>query len=156
MNYQVECCEEHALKFWTWIHHRGGVAQWRSADLGDPGKTWSTPYLDKEGKPTPKQTWKMKDKPEKIVTDPAQVRVYAPLEMDRFHVAVKRGSGLQLVLTDASARRLKSRQKKLGDDSFYEFDYSTQEAVLFVNDWETTLLDYAEKKGWTKDTVVES
>lgn len=156
MNYQVECCEEHALKFWTWIHHRGGVAKWRSADLGDLGKTWSTPYLDKEGKPTPKQTWKMEDKPEKIVTDPAQVRVYAPLEMDRFPVSVKRGDAFRFVLTDASSRRLKSRLKKVGDDAFYEFDYSTQEAIIFANDWETTLKDYAEKKGWTKDTVVES
>lgn len=124
---------ENADKIWNWLHTRGGVAIWRSADLGDPGKTWTCPYLDESGKPKEKQSWKMESAPSRIITDPAEIVVDVPKEIKRFRVAVRMGgNGLQFKCTDASSRKIRAACEKAGENSWHEFDYMSQEAVIYV------------------------
>jgi len=119
---------ENADRFRDWLQNRGGLAIWRSVNLSNPGASWTTPAL-----PTPKPTWEADSHPERIVTDPAEVEVVEPREVRRFHVAVRRGSqGFTLKLTDASTRKVRAAVEKAGDEAWYVFDYSTQEAVILV------------------------
>jgi len=41
--FQHECSEENAPKFWEWLRTRGGIAVWKSINLGNAGASWSTP-----------------------------------------------------------------------------------------------------------------
>jgi hypothetical protein len=124
---------ENADRFRDWLQNRGGLAIWRSVNLSNPGASWTTPALQPDGSPTPKPTWEADSHPERIVTDPAEVEVVEPREVRRFHVAVRRGSqGFTLKLTDASTRKVRAAVEKAGDEAWYVFDYSTQEAVILV------------------------
>ena len=124
---------ENAHQIWQWFQQRGGIAVWKSVDMSNPGRSWTTPIRDSEGKPTPKQDWRMEGTPSLTITDPAEVVVDVPKEIKRFRVAIKTGAqGLLLKCSDSSSRRIRKECQKAGEESWYEFDYATQEAVIFV------------------------
>lgn len=124
---------EQAARFREWLRDRGGIAVWRSANLANPGASWSTPALQPDGTPTPRPTWEAEDRPSRIITDPAEVEVVEPKEVKRFYVAVRRGSqGLSLKLTDGASRKVRAAVEKAGPEAWYSFDYFTQEAVILV------------------------
>lgn len=140
-----------AEKIWGWMKTRGGLAIWRSVDLSDLGRSVTTPYNDAEGHRTPKPHWKYDDHPERIITDPAEVVVETYKEARRFRVAVRMGrQGMCLKLTDASSEKVRKAVAKAGETATYEFDYTTQEAVILVPDTEVPLAEWAEKNGLTK------
>lgn len=143
----IYCNEETAEKFLDWIRTRGGVAHWRSADLSDPGKTWSAPYLDETGQPKGRQHWKMEVQPAYVVTDPAEVVVETHVEHKRFRVAIRRGDSFNFTLTDASSRKLRAAMDKAGDKASYHFDYDTQEAVITLPSRSITLAEWAKERG---------
>lgn len=116
-----------------WIERRGGVAVWGSIDFS--GRTWSTPARLEEGDPTPKPHWAATEKPISILTSIDEVEVDIPKLVKRFHIGLRRGSqGLTIKLTDASSARLRRECDKAGENSWYEFDYDTQDALIFVPD----------------------
>ena len=120
-------------QIWQWFQERGGIAVWKSVDMSNPGRSWTTPLRDAEGKPMPKQHWRMEETPSLTITDPAEVVVDVPKEVKRFRVAIKVGAqGMLLKCSDASSRRIRRECEKAGEESWYEFDYATQEAVIFV------------------------
>jgi hypothetical protein len=145
------CSIENAPKFADWVKNRGGIAVWKSVNLSNPGASWSTPANDKEGKPTAKPTWQADNRPEQIITDPDQVEVYVGKEIKRFRVGVKRGDGFNFVLTDGASRRLKRELAKAGEESFYVFDYSVQEAVILLPDNKITLAEWMEEQVLKKE-----
>ena len=127
------CSEENAPRFKDWIENRGGVAVWKSINLSNIGASWSTPALAKDGTPTPKPTWEAEETPSLVVTDPKDIGVTTDKEVKRFHVAVRRGgNGFMLKCTEASTRKIDKALTKAGEGSHYQFDYSTQEAVIFA------------------------
>lgn len=135
---------EHAPKFIEWIQSRGGIAIWRSVNLSNPSGSWSTPALTVEGQQYPKPTWEAANEPERIITDPAEIEVVTAKEVKRFHVAVRAGRNnpLSFKCTDASSARIRKAVEKAGDGAWYEFDYSTQEAVIFVPGTSVPLPDW--------------
>jgi hypothetical protein len=151
------CNIENAPKFWEWIQNRGGVAVWRSADLSDPGKSWSTPATIRKGDcegqtgdeiiPYPKVSWQMQETPEFVVKDPTLIDVFVDEEVKRFHVAVRQAGGFRFKCTDASSRRIRKEVEKAGKGAYYEFDYDMQEAVILRPSKKITLLDWARENG---------
>ena len=124
---------ENAHQIWQWFQQRGGIAVWNSVDMSNPGRSWTTPIRDAEGKPMPRQDWRMEQTPSLTITDPAEVVVDVPKEVKRFRVAIKAGAqGMRLKCSDASSRRIRRECDKAGTESWHEFDYATQEAVIFV------------------------
>lgn len=124
-----------AEKMWRWINERGGIAVWRSADLANPGASWSTPALtdDNPPKPYPKPTWQAENQPSRIITDPSEVELCIDSEVKRFRVAIRStGSfGSTLKVSDGGSRRIRDAVAKAGDGAYHEFDYDAQEAVIF-------------------------
>jgi hypothetical protein len=49
-------------------------------------------------------------------------------------------------VTDGGTRRIRAALAKYGEDSWYEFDYSTQESVIFLPGETMTLKDYLEQE----------
>jgi len=124
-----------AEQVWQWFQERGGIAVWRSIDICTAGQSWTTPLRDAEGQPTRKQDWRMEESPSLVVTDPMEVVVDVPREVKRFRVAVRAGSqGLLLRCSDTASRRIRRECAKAGEESWHEFDYATQEAVIFVQE----------------------
>lgn len=146
MSHRILACN--AAKVWGWFQSRGGIAVWGSANLSNPGQTWTAPRLTEDGQPMGKQNWQMEDQPRMTITDPAEVVVDVPKEVKRFHVALRRGAqGLSVKCTDASSRRIRKACEKAGDNSWYEFDYATQECVVFVPGESMPLPEYIGQKG---------
>jgi hypothetical protein len=131
MNEPHSISPENVPQFRDWIANRGGVAIWRSINLSNPGASWSTPAKTVEGEPTPKPTWQASNQPERIITDPNEIVVVVPREIRRFRVGVQHGDGLSLKVTDGGTRRIRAAVAKF-PDAWYEFDYGTQEAIIFV------------------------
>jgi hypothetical protein len=124
-----------------WLTNRGGLAIWECLDLNNPGKTWTTPALSKDGKPTEKPHWAA-GKVIATVTDLGQVVVTVPKEVKRFHVATRMGAnGLKIKLTDASGRKVRAAEAKY-PEAWHEFDYDNQDAIIFVPGEKVPL------KGW--------
>lgn len=143
MSEKLTVSPENAPKFLEWLKTRGGLAIWRSIDLSDPGASCTTPVNGPDGKPATKPHWKYAEKPERIITDAAEVEVVTAKEVKRFHVAVRRGAqGFKLKLTDASSEKLRAACKRAGPESWYEFDYGAQEAVIFVPDKKIPLSEW--------------
>lgn len=123
---------ENAAKFQDWLANRGGILVWPSVDLSDPGFSMSSPALDKDGKPYTKPHWKCSNNP-RLITDPAEVEVQVPKEVRRFRVGLRMGAqGLKVKVTEGGTRRIRAACAKAGPDSWYAFDYDTQEAVIYV------------------------
>jgi hypothetical protein len=134
-----------AERMWGWLQTRGGIAVWPSIDLSDLGKSWSTPANQEDGTPTTKPHWKSGSTP-RIITDPAEVEVSVDREVKRFHIGVRMGAqGLALKVTDGGTRRIRKEVAKAGLNAYYEFDYSTQEAVIFASDKVVPLAEYIAK-----------
>jgi len=141
--YRTECTEENAPKFADWIKNRGGIAHWRSVDLCDPGKSWSTPALTPDGKPYPKPTWQADNEPEFTITDPSEVEVILYKEVKRFHVGIKPASRMwTFECTEAASKRIRKECDRAGEKSTYCFDYDTQEAVILIPDKSQSLEDW--------------
>jgi hypothetical protein len=153
-----ECAPENAELMLTWIRTRGGVAVWRSANLSNPGASWSTPAMTSGivgaggGEPMRKPTWEADDKPERIITDPGDIEVVTRREVKRFHVAVRAGSqGLMLKVSDGGTRRIRSEVAKAGDGASYYFDYGDEKnAVITVPDKRVPLLQYVRETEGSK------
>jgi hypothetical protein len=135
-----ECSPENASRMLAWIRDRGGIAVWRSINLSNPNGSWSSPVLT-NGEPTSRPTWEAEGKPSRIITDANDVVVITRKEVKRFRVGL-RGIGLVRKLTDASTRKLRAACKKAGEDSSYEFDYETQEAVITAPDTKVSLAEW--------------
>ena len=141
---KLKCNIEHAPKFREWIKNRGGIAIWPSINLSNPGASWSTPALAEDGKPYSKPTWQAANQPERIITTEDDVLVRTPKEVKRFYVAIRRSSnGLAFKCTDGATRRIRAACAKAGEEAWYEFDYATQEAVIFVPGTETPLNEWS-------------
>ena len=117
-----------------WLLNRGGIAVWRSINMSNPGATWSTPAKAKDGTPMPKPNWQCANEPERIITDPGAVLVMEAKEVARFRVAVRPGANNPMVfkLTDASSARLRKVLAKHGPDAWHSFDYTQQQAIVYV------------------------
>lgn len=138
-----------------WISERGGVAQWYSIDLSDPGYRALSPALDKDGNPYPKPSWKVDSRPMLVVTDPAKIVLALDVEVRRFHVAVRvGGSGLKFKLTDASSDRVRRAVAKAGEGAYYGFDYGTQEAVIWKPESTMTLAEWMAAARGGEDRVL--
>lgn len=126
-----------AAKMWDWLQNRGGILIWSSANLSDPGVTWSMPARGKDGQPnTQKPHWGA-DKVIRHITDPAEVFVSVPKEVKRIRIALRRGSqGMSFKLTDASSQRVRKAVadvgEKYGTDAWYAFE--GDEAVIYRED----------------------
>ncbi len=140
--------EQNAPLILTWMRKRGGVAVWGSLNLSDPGKTWTTPVRAEDGTPAPKPHWGATNEPLRVITDMDNILVDTPKEVKRFHVAVRTGAqGMSLKVSDGGSRRIKKEVAKAGEEAWYEFDYDTQEAVVYVPDATETLQAWAGRKG---------
>lgn len=144
INHQI--APENAALLLDWLRTRGGIAIWDSVNLANPGQTWTTPIRNADGTPrTEKPHWSAGGII-RTLTDPAEVEVVVPKEVNRFHVAVRMGgNGLVLKLTDASSRRVRravERAEVQHGNAWYEFDYATQEAVIFVAGEVTPLVEW--------------
>ena len=132
-----------AEQIWKWFQERGGIAVWKSVDMSNPGRSWTTPLNDADGNRMRQQDWRMEETPSLVIADPTNVVVDVPREVKRFHVAVRAGSqGLTLKCSDASSRRIRRECAKAGEESWYEFDYENQEAVILVPGESKPLPDY--------------
>ena len=138
-----------AKKGWYWITNRGGIAIWEVQLIGGgPGgvRSYMSPACQLDGSPMTKPHWSVGNKPREIVTDPREISVVEPKEVKRFHVALRMGrQGLTMKCTDASTRKIRAAVEKAGEGAWYEFDYSTQEAVIYAAGAEIALKDWADR-----------
>ncbi len=124
---------ENAALFKDWLANRGGIAVWPSVNLANPDASWSTPALTTEGQPSQRPTPEAAASPSRIITDINDVAVAVDREVKRFRVAVRVGAqGFMMKCTDASTRRIRKEVLRAGDGAYYEFDYGTQEAVIYA------------------------
>jgi hypothetical protein len=96
------------------------------------------------GEPQPKPTWEASNTPERVIEDINDVVVDIPRLVRKFHVGV-RANGPRLEVTTGGSRKIRAAVEKSGKDAWYEFDYSTQEAMIFVPDQTVTLAEWAKK-----------
>ncbi len=137
---------ENVRLFRDWLTKRGGIAVWQSVNLSNPAASWSTPALTEDGKPYPKPTWQADNTPARIITEANNVVVVTAREVKRFRVAVRLGrQGTMLKCSDAATRRIRTAVDRAGEGAWYEFDYTTQEAVILVSERETPLNEYREE-----------
>jgi hypothetical protein len=57
---------------------------------------------------------------------------------------------LSFKLTDFASKKVRKAVRKAGENATYAFDYTTQEAVIFVPDAEVPLVEWAEKNELVK------
>lgn len=137
------CLEQNASQILDWLKTRGGLALWKSVDLSDPAKHWTTPLNDASGKPATKPTWQAANEPYRVITDPSEVLVDTPVEITRFRIHTRMGAqGLRVKLTDHSSAKLRAALERAGTGSWYEFDYETQEAVIYKADKAISLTEW--------------
>jgi predicted metalloprotease len=141
------CTVQNAAKFMEWIATRGGLALWKSINLSNPDISWTSPVLTEDSKPYEKPSWQAANRPYRIITDASEVLVDRPKEVKRFHIAVRRSQGLSLKVSDGGSRRIRHFLAKHHEkDPWYEFDYDTQEAVIYVADGTMPLSEWREGK----------
>ena len=134
---------QNAAQIKYWILNRGGILIWNSIDLSDLGKSWTTPATYANGATWSRPSWQASNTPSQKITSLDEVEVQVPKEIKRFHVALRMGSqGLMLKCTDGSTRRIRKAVEKAGPDAWYAFDYSTQEAVIYVPDKKVPLEEW--------------
>lgn len=91
----------------------------------------------------PRPHWSATTTPKFIITDPTEVTVDVPKEVKRFRVGLRRGAQrFKVKCTDASSRRIRAAVEVAGDGAWYEFDYDTQEAVIYVAERSVPLNEY--------------
>jgi hypothetical protein len=138
---------QNAPKMLEWIASRGGIAVWKSQDLGNLGQGWTTPAKQENGEDMQPPTWQCKGQIPRVITDPEEIEVCIDKEVKRFHVAVRRGDGFSFRCTDASSRKVKQAVEKAGNGAYHVFDYSTQEAVIMIPVSVITLAQWAKDNG---------
>lgn len=147
------CSPENAPQFLDWIQNREGIAVWKTVNLSNPGQSWSMPVISKEGERLKRPHAYAEASPSRIITNPDDVLVETGKEVKRFHIALKQGGilGTKFSVTDGGTRRIKAEvakaTEKYGKEAWYEFDYSTQDAVVMIPDLQITLTAYAKEKG---------
>ena len=138
----------HARQLAAWILTRGGLAIWHSINLSDPGASWTTPRLSEDGTPTTKPTWQAAQLPSRVITDMADVVVDVPKLVRRFRIALRLSSnGPNLKLTDHASTKVRKAVEDAGEGAWYEFDYCTQEACIFVPEREVPLAAFLSESG---------
>jgi hypothetical protein len=142
--YQIDPANAPRIK--KWLAERGGILQWKSANLSNPGGHWTTPARDENGEPYQgKPTWQAQDKPHRHITDAAEVEVVVPREVKRFRVAVRMASNsLSMKATDHASRKIRDEVAKTGAGAYHVFDYGTQEAVIYAPDKVVPLSEWIE------------
>jgi hypothetical protein len=134
---------DNAGKIADWLRTRGGIAIWQAIDFNRLGQTLTTPLNTADGQPHAKPTHWVDSTPACVITDFADVLISKDVEVSRLKVALRLGSnGLQVKCTDASTRRIRTAIAKAGTGAYHEFDYETQEAVIFKPQSQMPLLDY--------------
>ena len=134
---------DNAEKILGWFRDRGGIAVWQSENLANPGASWTTPLRAADGGDPASPSWQA-PRISRIITDPAECVVVTSREVKRFRVGVQVGSqGFTLKVTDGGSRKIRAAVAKAGPEAWHEFDYSTQEAVIFVPDDTVSLIDLA-------------
>lgn len=97
-----------ARKFAEWFRDRGGIAVWSSCDLSNPGKRLTTPAwwpaVIQRAKRSPH--WSMGAEP-KVFTDPAKVLLIEYEDFCTFEIKLKRGSGMNVVLSSKSDHKVR-------------------------------------------------
>lgn len=131
-----------AGKIKEWIETRAGVAVWDGFNLSNL-RQLLTPVLDETGHPSTKPAYDMPATPNMIITDAKDIDVSCDREVKRFHISIRMGAqGFMLKCTDASTRRIRAAVEKAGPGARYEFDYETQEAVIFAPEKIVPLTEY--------------
>ena len=120
---------ENAPRMADWITNRGGLAVWVSVNLSNPGKSWTGPVRDKDGKVNTKPSWESANDPV-IITDPAEVGMVEMTEFKRFHVGLQRGSGFSVECTPGASRKIRKAIEDAGEGATHHFHYDTREAVI--------------------------
>ena len=134
-----KCKPMNASQMIGWFKDRGGIAVWESVDLSRPGDQVFTPATGLDGQPSQKPNWWVGNNPKCIVTNPSEFVVETGREVKRFHIALRVGQqGLKIKCTDGSSRRIRKAVERASQDgtidAWYEFDYETQEACIYVPD----------------------
>ena len=146
-----KCEDINAEKFMQWIKTRGGLACWRSLDIGNP-KTWTAPLKAADGSIKDKPFGFAESQPYRIITSSDDVLVYTSKQVRRVRVALQRGYGFNVELTPASTRKVRAAVEKAGEDAYYEFDHDTQEAVIMAPTGKAvTLTDWWADKHLTQE-----
>jgi hypothetical protein len=134
-----------APRIFHWLLTRGGICVWSSVNPANPTKSWTTPYLTADNTPMPKPSWEAGEVP-RVITDPAEILVTIDTEVKRFEISTESSSdGLYTKLTDASAERLGREVEKAGENSYYGFDYETQEAIIYQNEKLIPITEYVQQ-----------
>ena len=142
---------ENARRVADWIASRGGVALWNTHNPSDPGRSWTTPLTNDDGSPVGKPHWSAGEIIAKATTTD-DVDVETVEEVKRFRVTLRRSSnGFTLKCTAASSERIrkavaKAAKQSINGEAYHEFDYSSQEAVIFVVTGVTRLTDFLKAK----------
>ena len=118
----------HAVRVSRWIEHCGGVAEWASGDLGQPGRSWLTPVCLTDGSLAQRPHWSADAQPQRVITELGQVEVVERREVKRLRVAVRPGYGLGFRLTDTSSKRLRNALEAAGPGALHTFEGS--EAIV--------------------------
>ena len=138
----VTCSEDDAGALAEWMASRGGVLVWETAEIGGGGPgSWMTPALDAEGMPFGRPTWRAYEKPSVLITSAADVTVRIDEVADMFHVGVRRGHGLSVVVTDGGKRRIDKALRKAGDGSYVKFDYVSHDNAVIMKTVSKITLD---------------
>jgi len=156
------CRIEDAPQIWDWVKNRGGIAVWTSVDLCNPGKSWTTPVLTKEGNISGKPSWQAADAPAQIITNPDEILVSKDKIVARFHVAIRPSRDnfgpllgfipRRIELTTGSSNRVEKAVRKAGEGAYHVFDYGTQEAVILAPVSTTTLTEWHNQLKTKEDT----
>lgn len=167
VKFKHEVSEDNAAKMWEWLKSRGGIAVWMSADLSNPGASWSTPATIRRGDcdgsqaaegspddilPYPKPNWQCGNTPE-IITDPADVGVFTDALYKAFRVGLKRGCGYSVLLSDGAQRKVDKAMSDCREkhgDAFYRRGVLDIEGASMGIYWTTGIIpisEWAKKKG---------
>ena len=126
------CAPAHAHMFLNWLQERGGISIWKSVNLSNPSASWSAPFNDAEGNPKTRPSWESDTKPERIITDPAEIAVQVDKVVERLPLFIKRRASMHIVLTDACSRKVRAAVEKAGIGAYYQFD--GDEVVILAPD----------------------
>src|SRR5271166_2825547 len=85
------CEPENAGMLKEWLDTRGGLALWRSQDMCNPGRSWTTPVRNDDGTPVThgQVHWSAGSQPDRIITDPAEVVVETVQLLEEVSVTLK-------------------------------------------------------------------
>lgn len=133
----LEIDERHAVKVSRWIEYCGGVAVWGCLDLSQPSRQFYTPARLTDGTPSRAPHWSSPSQPERIITDANAVSVATRREVKRIRIAVRRGYGQGLVLTDAAATRLQLALEEAGPGAVHAFEGN--QAIILAESARTPL-----------------